>query len=127
MSVPKFLMLDEVLRIHQDQISRYGGRRGIRDLNLLKSALAVPQSGVADDYFHEDLAGMAAAYLYHIVRNHPFVDGNKRTGLVAALVFLALNGIVIEVEDTKLEDLVWGVAEGKVTKSDVVAFLRSNL
>jgi len=124
--MPKFLMLDEVLLIHKDQIDRYGGQPGIRDLNLLKSALAMPQAGFGEEYSHEDLVEMAAAYLYHIIRNHPFMDGNKRTGLVAALVFLALHSIEIETAETKLENLIWGVAEGRIKKAEVAEFLNSN-
>ena len=83
---PVFLELHEILEIHRDQIERYGGDPGVRDLELLKSAVAMPMAGVREKYLHGDLFEMAAAYLYHIVQNHPFVDGNKRTGLVAALV-----------------------------------------
>jgi death-on-curing protein len=124
MAAPVFLTLAEVLEIHQDQLHRYGGRSGIRDLDLLKSALAMPQAGMGDEYFHADIVEMAAAYLFHIVRNHPFVDGNKRTGTVAALVFLVLNGIEIEAEETEFEHLVMRVAEGRADKTDIAAFLR---
>ena len=92
---PVFLNLAEVLEIHRDQIERYGGQAGIRDLGLLQSALAMPAAGFGGRYLHEDLLEMAAVYLFHIARNHPFVDGNKRTGAVAALVFLSLNDIEI--------------------------------
>ena len=84
--------LAEVLDIHCDQIGRHGGREGIRDLELLQSALAVPAASFAGRFLHQDLPEMAAAFLFHIVRDHPFIDGNKRTGAVAALVFLLLNG-----------------------------------
>src|SRR5438105_60286 len=94
-----FLTLDEVLEIHSDQIDRYGGAHGIRDLNLLQSAIAMPQSGFGEQYLHESVFAMAAAYLFHITQNHPFVDGNKRTGLASALVFLELNNISIEIDD----------------------------
>ena len=72
---PVFLELAEVVLIHRDQVDRYGGAEGIRDLGLLQSALAMPASGAGGQYFHEDLFAMAAAYLFHIVRNHPFIDG----------------------------------------------------
>lgn len=84
---PVFLTLDEALDIHRDQIQRYGGSSGIRDLGLLQSALAQPQAAFAGQFLHADLIEMAAAYLFHITQNHPFVDGNKRTGTAAALVF----------------------------------------
>jgi len=126
MTEPVFLTLAEVLEIHQDQIKRYGGRSGIRDLNLLKSALAMPQAGMREEYFHADIAEMAAAYLFHIVGNHPFVDGNKRTGAVAALVFLALNGMEVDAGEAAFEKLVRSAAEGKAAKGEIAAFLRSN-
>ncbi len=89
---PTFLTLDEVLALHEDQITRYGGRRGVRDLGLLISALGTPSATFDGRFLHDDLFEMAAAYLYHLARNHPFVDGNKRTAFAAALVFLWING-----------------------------------
>ena len=121
---PIFLQLDEVLEIHRDQIARYGGRAGVRDMGLLESALAVPQAGAGDQYFHGDLFEMASAYLFHIVRNHPFLDGNKRTGAVAALVFLELNGAEVRLSNEALVRTVVAVAEGKIGKSGVAEFLR---
>jgi len=123
---PVFLSLAEVLEIHRDQIERYGGHAGIRDLGLLQSALAMPGAGFGGKYLHSDLIEMAAAYLFHIVQNHPFVDGNKRTGTVAGIVFLSLNGIELEADETQLEQLVIDVAKGKAGKSAVADFLRRN-
>lgn len=74
---PRFLELDEVLEIHRDQVERYGGLAGIRDAALLNSAVAMPRSGAAAAYVHTDLFEMAAAYLFHIVKNHPFVDATN--------------------------------------------------
>jgi death-on-curing protein len=121
---PLFLELAEVLLIHQDQLKHYGGKGGIRDLGLLKSAVAIPRAGLSDRYLHEDIYEMAAAYLFHIVRDHPFVDGNKRTGVVAALVFLAMNDAGISPAENELEDLVWAVAEGSAIKAEVARFFR---
>jgi death-on-curing protein len=84
---PLFLTLDEILLIHENQLKLYGGDSGLRDLGLLQSALSMPSAGYGDEYFHKDLYEMAAAYLFHIVKNHPFVDGNKRVGFVASYVF----------------------------------------
>ena len=123
---PVFLSLAEVVEIHRDQIERYGGHAGIRDLGLLQSALAMPGAGFGGKYLHSDLIEMAAAYLFHIVQNHPFVDGNKRTGTVAGIVFLSLNGIELEADETQLEQLVIDVAKGKAGKSAVADFLRRN-
>jgi len=123
---PVFLSLAEVLEIHQDQIERYGGESGLRDLGLLHSALAMPAAGTGGGYVHEDLFEMAAAYLFHIVRNHPFVDGNKRTGAVAALVFLVLNGVEADAEEEEFEQAVVAVAEGRWGKSALTEFLRKH-
>ena len=83
---PIFLCLEDIFEIHADQISRYGGSPGTRDLRLLESALAMPESGFGRQYLHlhTDLYEMAAAYLYHLVQNHPFMDGNKPVGAMAA-------------------------------------------
>jgi death on curing protein len=121
---PMFLSVEEVLLVHQDQISRYGGEPGVRDRGLLESAIAVPASGIGDDYFHKDIFEMAAAYLFHIVRNHPFVDGNKRTGAVTALIFLILNGVDINADEAELESIVTGAAAGKVDKPQIAEFFR---
>ncbi|MDY6795662.1 MAG: type II toxin-antitoxin system death-on-curing family toxin [Actinomycetota bacterium] len=126
MAAPVFLTIAEVLEIHQDQLRRYGGHSGIRNLDLLKSAMAMPKAGMREEYFHADIVEMAAAYLFHIVCNHPFVDGNKRTAAVAALVFLALNGVEVDAEEGDFEQLVWRVAEGKTDKNDIRAFLCSS-
>ena len=123
---PVFLSLAEVLEIHRDQLERYGGHAGLRDLGLLQSALAVPAAAFGGRYLHGDLVEMAAAYLFHIVQNHPFIDGNKRTGMVAAIVFLSLNGIELRADETQLEQLVIDVAKGKAGKSSVADFLRKN-
>jgi death-on-curing protein len=112
-----FLGLDEIIEIHADQIKRYGGHPGIRDIELLKSAIAMPSTCFGGNYLHTDIYEMAAAYLFHIVRNHPFIDGNKRTGTVCSVVFLMMNG---------LETMVLSVAEGKIDKATVARFFRDN-
>ena len=121
---PTFLTLDEALEIHRDQIERYGGRAGIRDMALLQSALAMPQTSFGGKYLHTDLFEMAAACLFHIVRNHPFLDGNKRAGTVAALIFLALNDKEVRVTDAALVRIVLSVARGETGKSGIAEFLR---
>ena len=121
---PLFLTLDEVLGIHADQIRRYGGRPGLRDLGLLQSALAMPETTFEGEFLHGTVFEMAAAYLFHLARNHPFVDGNKRTALMSALVFLGLNGQRVEAEPDAIYELVDGVAAGSVDKAEVSVFLR---
>lgn len=123
---PEFLRVDDVLQIHQDQIERYGGSSDLREPGLLTSAVDTPRAMFDGKYLHGDLFEMAAAYLFHIVQNHPFVDGNKRTGTAAALVFLDLNGIEMEIDDGALVDLVLAVAQGQIAKPEVAAFLRTH-
>jgi death-on-curing protein len=123
---PVFLGLDEVVAIHNDQITRYGGHPGIRDIGALKSAIAMPSAGIAGDYLHTDIYEMAAAYLFHIVRNHPFIDGNKRTGAVASVVFLMMNGVEVQADEDSFEKLVISTAEGKTSKAVIAEFLRNN-
>jgi death-on-curing protein len=119
---PVFLTLGEVIEIHSDQIERYGGDPGIRNLGLLQSALAMPAARFGGRYLHTDLVEMAAAYLFHITQNHPFIDGNKRTGAVASLVFLSLNDIEIEADEEEFERIVLGVAQGNIDKASVAEF-----
>jgi len=123
---PVFLELGEVLLIHQDQLERYGGTAGIRDIRLPESAVSMPRAGIADRYLHEDIFQMAAAYLYYIVKDHPFVDGNKRTGTVAALVFLTMNDVEVVIDEGELEKMARTVAEGSKAKAEVATFFREN-
>lgn len=123
---PVFLGLDEVIEIHNDQIKRYGGRAGIRELALLKSAIATPAASFGGDYLHTDIYEMAAAYLFHIVRNHPFIDGNKRTGAVASVVFLMMNGLELHADEDIFEKVVFSVAEGEMDKAGIARFFRNN-
>lgn len=123
---PEFLTVPLLLQLHEDQIARYGGSLGVREMGLLQSAVAMPQAGFGGQYLHTDLHEMAAAYLFHIVKNHPFIDGNKRAGAMAAYVFLVLNGIELEAPEEAFGDLVLAVAEGKRSKSAVAEFLRKH-
>ena len=118
-----FLDVDDVLEIHATQLETYGGSAGLRDRGLLESALAQPQASFGGQLVHDGLFAMAAAYLFHIVSNHPFVDGNKRTGMLAAIVFLDVNGIAIDHPSQDLYELTMGVAEGRIEKSAVAAEL----
>jgi death-on-curing protein len=123
---PIFLSLDEVIELHRDQIERYGGSAGIRDVGLLQSAIAMPQAGFGGQFLHADLFEMAAAYLFHIVQNHPFVDGNKRVGAAAAMVFLELNHVEVRVSNETLVETVVAVAQGKLGKAAIAEFLRKH-
>jgi death on curing protein len=119
----EFLTLAEVLEIHQDQITRYGGAPGVRDLNLLKSALAMPGATFGESFLHTDIFEMATAYLFHIVQNHPFIDGNKCVGAVTAVVFLTLNGYEFNAPPGVLYDFVIALARGQRTKAGAAVFL----
>ena len=121
-----FLTLDDVIAIYEDQIERYGGQAGIRDMNALLSAVAMPQATFDGKHLHADIFEMAAAYLFHLVQNHPFVDGNKRAGAVAALVFLDLNGVEVSIDDDRLVEFVLDVAQGRHNKHAIAAFLRKH-
>ncbi len=124
--MPLFLTLDEVLMVHADQIDRYGGSPGVRDLGLLQSAIAQPQSSFGGQLLHSTVFEMAAAYLFHLVSNHPFVDGNKRVGTVAALVFLEMNGLEVTVAEDDLAAFVLEVAQGHKDKLKITKYLRQN-
>ncbi len=121
-----FLTLDEVVAIHRDQIERYGGTLGVRDWGLLQSAVAMPAVTFGGQYLHADLYEMAAAYLFHMVQNHAFVDGNKRIGAVAADVFLALNDTELVASQDDYAELVLSIARGEAGKSEAAAFFRAN-
>ena len=98
----RFLTLSEIILIAQNQLNLYGGLFGIRDYSLLSSALAMPKSMFDGKYLHQSIIEKAAAYIFHLTQNHPFIDGNKRVGLASGLVFLELNGISIEDKSDEL-------------------------
>lgn len=123
---PRFLSLAHLLRIHQESIDTYGGSPGLRDRGLLESAIGQPRAQLAGQYLHEDLPAMAAAYLYHIVSNHPFVDGNKRTGAMAAYVFLEINDFEMTATQSELADFVLRIADGSASKEEAIQFMRRN-
>jgi death-on-curing protein len=123
---PLFLTLEEVLEIHRDEIERHGGTLGVRDNGLLESAVAAPQGGFGGHYLHSDLYEMAAAYLFHLVQNHPFLDRNKRVGAATTLVFLTMNGVETRITNQVLVDMVLAVAKGKVDKPAIAEFFRKH-
>jgi death-on-curing protein len=119
-----FLTLAEVVEIHADQIHRYGGQAGVQDFGLLESALAQPEASFGGEWLHADHYEMAAAYSYHLCQNHPFIDGNKRTALAAALVFLELNGISILDPKGLLKNAMFRIASGKMSKAEFAQLVR---
>ncbi len=122
---PSFLTFADVIRIHVDQIERYGGQVGIRDLGLLQSALAMPRASFGQEWLHRDLYEMAAAYAFHVSQNQPFVDGNKRTGLVCALAFLEINDVSIADVEGRLYDAMMDVASGVLDKLGLAGVFRA--
>jgi len=120
-----FLKIEDVLALHANQIELYGGEHGVRDMGLLDSAISQPRATFGGEYLHASTFDMAAAYLFHIVQNHPFLDGNKRTGAVTALAFLDFNGIEITAPKGSLYDLVISVATGQTNKAQIAEFFRS--
>lgn len=122
---PLFLSLDEVLALHEDQLRLFGGSAGIRDRGVLESAVAMPAATFDGVHLHSDLFEMAAAYAFHIAEGQPFVDGNKRTALNAALVFLDLNGWLVTDVDMRLYDGMIGFATGDCDKPRFAALLRT--
>jgi death-on-curing protein len=124
---PLFLAFDEVIAIHLQLIERFGGSPELRDAGLLQSALAMPNSGFGDQYLHGSLAEMAAAYLFHLACNHPFVDGNKRIAATVARAFLLLNDATFDPDEKEYGDLTLGIASGKLDKSAAVAFFKKHV
>ena len=117
---PTFLLLDEVLEIHEQQVQRYGGSPGLRDAGGLESAVATPQATFGGEFLHTSIPAMAAAYLFHLCQNHPFIDGNKRTGANASIAFLLMNDWEPLFGVEELVELVTSVASSGVVKADLV-------
>jgi death-on-curing protein len=122
---PDFLTVDDVLLLHEEQLKHYGGGAGIRDSALLDSAIGMPQQSFGGALVHEDLFAMAAAYAFHIAQNQPFIDGNKRTALAAALVFLDLNGPSVADPNGALYQAMIDIAEKRLDKCGLADLLRS--
>ncbi len=123
---PLFLTFEEVIEIHDYQIEHFGGADGLRSAELLKSAIGMPSSTFSGNYLHPGIPEMAAAYLFHLVENHPFLDGNKRVGAMAALVFLELNEYDFDAANDEYTRFVMQVAEGNLLKSDVSLFFQQH-
>jgi death on curing protein len=114
-----------VLALQEEQLAEHGGAVGLRDLGLLQSALARPQHLAA--YGEPDIAALAAAYGYGIARNHPFVDGNKRTAFTVTELFLTLNGYDLVADDLSCVTTIVRLAEGKLSEAKFADWIRANL
>jgi death-on-curing protein len=119
-----FLTFEDVLELHDEQLERFGGSTGIRDRGALESAVAVAQATFDGRLLHNDIFEMAAAYAFHLAENQPFVDGNKRTGLYAALVFLDVNGWLVLDPDDRLYDAMISLSARTLDKHGLAALLQ---
>ena len=122
----RFVWIDEAVvhAVHEEQLAEHGGSAGLRDQGLLESALARPQH--LESYGDPNIAACAAAYGYGLSRNHPFIDGNKRTAFVAVELFLFLNGHVLEAPDVDCVLTMLRVAEGSISEEDFAAWIRQH-
>lgn len=121
---PRFLTLQQIVRLQELSAETFGGGTGLRDRGALESAAAQPGATFGGDYLHRDLFEMAAAYAFHVAQSQAFVDGNKRTGLLSALMFLAINGVEIVDPEEKLHHAMIAVAERRLDKPGLAALLR---
>ncbi|HET9957095.1 MAG TPA: type II toxin-antitoxin system death-on-curing family toxin [Polyangiaceae bacterium] len=123
MTAPEFLTVEDVELLHSEQLRLFGGLDGVRDRGALESAVAVPAASFGGEFLHVGLFAMAAAYAFHIAENQPFVDGNKRTALNAALVFLGLNGWDVDDPEGALYESMIGVSARTVSKEQLAGTL----
>ena len=121
-----FIPVELVLTIHADLLHRYGGRPGLRDRNLLESALAQPKMTVGGRFAHKTIFEKAAAYGYHLCKNHPFIDGNKRVAFVLMDIFLQKNGWEIVAHEEETYSVMMDLASGKLTKAHLATWLKGN-
>jgi death on curing protein len=121
------LGIDVVREIHAEVIKQFGGANGVRDENLLTSTVLTPQSSFGGKSPYADIVEIAAAYLFYICKNHPFLDGNKRTAMMAAIVFLRLNGVEPAPDSAEWERFMLDVASSTITRDDTTRRLRKLL
>lgn len=119
-----YLSVQQLLRLHEIQLRAFGGSAGLRDRGGLEAAAARPQMTFGGDDLYPDLAAKAAALMHSLVMNHPFVDGNKRVGAMAAELFLAANGHELEADDEALADLTLALARGEVPAEALAVWIR---
>ena len=125
MSEPVWLSIDLIIAIHDEQLEQFGGPSGLRDRGLLESALARPLNQYA--YGKDDLAALAAAYGFGLAKNHPFVDGNERTALLAIVTFLGLNGREFTASEAEAAVTMLGVASGEIDEEELARWIGANV
>jgi death-on-curing protein len=123
----RFLGFDEVLAIHDEQLALYGGAAGILDEGVVRSAMAAASASFGGQYFHEDVAAMAAAYLYSFSASQGFADGNKRTAANCATAFLVINGYDLNCSSEELYDVTMRVANHLMDRDGAAAWLRERI
>ncbi len=122
----RYLTPEQVLFIHARLVAETGGEHGIRDLGLLSSAVSRPQAVFDGNELYPDIFHKAAALLESLVNNHPFVDGNKRTGITAAAMFLQINSYSLTASNQELESFVLSIASGKQTIDSIMEWLKTH-
>lgn len=120
----KFFTVEQVIEIHDAFLKDHGGLSGIRDKGLLISAVEMPRASMFGEHLHKTIYDKAAAYLFHIIQNHPFNDGNKRTGALTTILFLEENGVKISFSDKDYEEFVVNIAQGYKNKEEIAYFLK---
>lgn len=123
----KFLSIKAAINLYKEMMKKYSNHiGGIQSEALLESAMMEPRASFGKQYLYENLFEMAAAYTYHIIKNHPFIDGNKRAGILIGITFLNLNGIEINASDNKLYQLTIDIASSKKNKKQISRFLKKH-
>ena len=126
MTTAHFIPEELVLEIHADLLHRYGGQAGLRDRNLLDSALAQPRMTVGGKFAHKSVFDKAAAYGYHVCKNHPFIDGNKRVAFVLMDIFLQRNGWEIVAHEEDAYSLMVELSSSKISKTQLALWLKTH-
>jgi len=122
----KRLSAETVMALHRELIEQSGGINGVRDFNLLDSSVNSPFHTYDGQYLYPTLQSMAAHLSFSIIKNHPFLDGNKRIGILSMLVFLELNGLPITCTDDELASLGWGLADSSISESNLIDWIISH-
>lgn len=121
----KYLTIEQVIDLHDEAISLYGGLSGIRDIGSLTSSVECPKMECFGEEMYKGLSQKAASYFYFIIKNHPFNDANKRTAFISSLVFLEMNDVDLDFEGDKLENLAIETAEAKKEITDIAIFFEA--
>lgn len=127
MQNPRFVTIEEVIMIHDNQVESFGGSLGIRDYGLLESAVFQPQASFNGQLLHPDIYSQAAAYLYHLTMNYPFIDGNKRTAFAVTDVFIRINQYSLNLNDQEVYEMMIKVATKVLNKQGLILYLSKSI